>query len=105
MAISTVSSKRAKRAFCSSATASGRLKGRRSTICRARSMFFPTRLLMVGLALHDFDAHVARRAHHGAHGGFETGRIEVPQLDAGDLLDLLPGHPAHLDAVRFRRTF
>src|SRR5213078_4890403 len=80
-----------------SSAASPSLYGRVSTFLRAFSTCFPEffiRYLVRPLApeplgFHDFQAHVARRAHHGAHRGLQTGGVEVDKLDLRNLFHLL----------------
>src|SRR6266446_5566947 len=56
------------------------------------------------LGFHDFQAHVARRTHHGAHRGLQIGGVEIDKLDLRNFLDLLFRYFADFVAVRFRGT-
>src|SRR5215472_1483047 len=56
------------------------------------------------LGFHDFQAHVARRAHHGAHCRLQIGGVEVDKLDLGNLFHLLFRHFADFVAIRLSGT-
>src|SRR5215470_18448214 len=112
MASSTVSLNFVWCTFFKSSAASPSLYGRASTFLRAFSTCFPDffiRYLVRPrapelLGFHDFQAHVARRTHHGAHRGLQIGGVEVDKLDLGDLFHLLLGDFADFVAVRLGRT-
>src|SRR6266481_7669416 len=124
MANSTVSLNLVWCVFFKSSAASASLYGRASTFLRAFSTCFPAFLAIPSaplprprgagdgcdlvapelLGFHDFQAHVARRTHHGAHRGLQIGGVEIDKLDLRNFLDLLFRHLADFVAVRFRGT-
>src|SRR6266850_6284488 len=124
MASSTVSLNFVWCVFFRSSAASTSLYGRASTFLRAFSTCFPDFFVIPStplprtrgagegcdlvapelLGFHDFQAHVARRTHHGAHRGLQIGVVEINKLDLRNFLDLLFCHFADFVAVRFRRT-
>src|SRR5271166_2214250 len=100
--------------FLISSAASASLYGRASTFLRAFSTCFPDFFIILplrspgacdSLGFHDFQAHVARRTHHGAHRGLQIGGVEIDKLNLGDFFHLLLCHLAHFIPVGLRRTF
>src|SRR6185437_12660928 len=112
---STVSSNLTKCAFFKTSAASPSLYARASTSLRAFSIFFPPALPIAFscasfsavrcLLSFYFDAHIARRAHHGADRGLQIRRIQIDQLDLRDVFHLLARHLRHFRAIRLGRTF
>src|SRR5260370_27395374 len=99
--------------FFKSSAASVSLYGRASTSLRAFSTFFPdffiastssTAVAPELLGFHDFQAHVARRTHHGAHRGIQIGGVEIDKLDLRNFFDLLFRDLTDLVAVRLGGT-
>src|SRR5271157_3626571 len=56
------------------------------------------------LGFHDFQTHIASRAHDGTDRGVQIGGVEIDKLDLGDFDDLLLGNFADFVAIGFRRT-
>src|SRR5580700_4844648 len=113
MASSTVSLNLVWCVFLISSLASASLYGRASTFLRAFSMCLPAFFIASAprdlvapelLGFHDFQTHVARRTHHGAHRGVQICGVEIDQLDLGNLLHLLFGDFANFVAIWFRRA-
>src|SRR3712207_2220865 len=61
-------------------------------------------LLVEAETLFDVQAHVAGRALDGLDGRLQVGRVQVLELEPGDLLDLVAGDGADLLAVRLARA-
>src|ERR1700722_20208448 len=95
---STVSSNFTKCALRSTSAASSSRYGRASTSFLARSIFFPPTFALrpiVLLLAFDFDAHVAGSTHDGTDRRIKLQRVQVRQLQLGDLFDLLAGDLGH----------
>src|SRR5580700_9156156 len=115
MASSTVSLNLVWCVFLISSLASASLYGRASTFLRAFSTCLPAFFNICSypfdlvapelLGFHDFQTHVARRAHHGAHRGVQICGVEIDKLDLRNLLNLLFRNFADFVPVRFRRAF
>src|SRR5579859_1377416 len=114
MASSTVSLNFVWCVFLISSLASASLYGRASTFLRAFSTCLPASFVIRSylfdlvapelLGFHDFQTHVARRTHHGAHCRVQIGGVEIDKLNLRNLLNLLFGDLADFVAVRFGRA-
>src|SRR5580704_2489516 len=97
-----------------SSLASASLYGRASTVLRAFWTCLPANFVICSylsdlvapelLGFHDFQAHVARRTHHGAHRGFQICGVEIHKLNLCNLLNLFFRDFANLVAVRLGRA-
>ena len=70
------------------------------------SLLLPLRSLSAcnSLGFHDFQTHVARRTHDGAHRGVQICGVEIDKLDLRNFYNLLFRDFADFVAIRFRRA-